>query len=461
MSAGGRRLDGREAGLLARLALPIVMARIGLTLMLVVDNMVVGHYGTDALASFSLGLVLVHTMQTIGLGLLMGGMVEISAAYGRRDMAECGRIWRRALLYALVVGGLGIVIAYQAHGIFLALGQGVALADAAAHISALFAWSLPPMLCYIATIGLLESTGRPYVGVVMLAIANVVNLLLNFVLVDGALGFEPQGAEGAALATLIARLVLAAGTILYVVWVMPGRRGLGRPSLADHRWADGTRQRRIGYAEGMSMGIESGSFALLTLFAGRMGAVELAAYTIAININMMLFMPAVGVGGAAAVRVAQARGRRDGEGMARSGVTGLAVFSGLMLAVALGFMCVPGLISALYTADPALAAVCVPIVAVIGFVALIDGAQRVVANILRGYGEAWLPTTSHLVSYVVVMVPLAWWLGVHFALGARGLIGAIVLASMVSTGLLIFRFRHLAARPPFPTDEQEVSWASS
>ncbi|MFA5120887.1 MATE family efflux transporter [Zavarzinia sp.] len=452
--ASGRRLDGREAGVLARLALPIVMARIGLTLMLVVDNMIVGHFGTAALASFALGLVLVQTMQTVGLGLLMGGMVEISAAFGRGDMAECGRIWRRSLLYAAVIGLAFVVVAHQAPAIFAALGQAPELAASAGHISALIGWSLPPMLIYIASIGLLEATGYPYVGVVMLALANVLNLVLNLVLVDGA---AAMGAEGAALATLIARLVLAAGTVGYIVFLMRERASLGRPSWRDHAWSAGRHQRRIGYAEGMSMGIESGSFSALTLFAGQMGAVELAAYTVAININMMLFMPAVGVGGAAAVRVAQARGRHDGPGMARSGTTGLAVFAALMLTVALLFLAVPEAVTALYTADPALAVVAVPIVALIGFLALIDGAQRVVANILRGYGETWLPTTSHLFSYVAVMVPAAWMLGVHFGLGARGLIAAIAFASVVATALLLFRFRQLAARPQF---NEEVTWAS-
>lgn len=455
------RFDGREALALGRLALPIIMARIGLTLMLVIDNMIVGHFGTGALAGFALGLVLVQTMQTIGLGLLLGGMVEISAAYGRGAHEECGRIWRRSLLYALVIGAAALALAYQSETIFLALGQGPALAASAARVAEVIGWSLPPMLCYIASVGLLEATGRPYVGVILLAVANAINLALNLLLVHGGLGLPALGAEGSALATLLARLALAGGTLFYILRLMPERRGLGRARWSDHGWAAGRHQRRLGYAEGMSMGIESGAFALLTIFAGQIGAVQLAAYTIAININMMLFMLAVGVGGAAAVRVAQARGRHDGPAMAVSGATGLGVFSLLMLAVALLFLLVPEAVTALYTSDPALAAVTGPIVALIGFVAWIDGAQRVIANVLRGYGEAWLPTTSHLVSYVVVMVPAAWALALPGGLGALGLILAITLASVVATGLLLARFHQLAARPLLSPNEQEVTWASS
>ncbi len=197
------------------------------------------------------------------------------------------------------------------------------------------------------------------------------------------------------------------------------------------------------------MGMESGAFAIMVLFAGWLGATELAAYSIAINLNMLLFMLAVGVGGASAVRVAQAYGRRDGAGMARTGWTGVGVYAGLMGLVSAVFLGIPELITVLYTTDTALIEAAEPLVALVGIVVLIDGSQRVVANILRGYGEAWLPTTSHLVSYIVVMIPLGHYLGVTLGQGALGLILAIIVASVIATGLLFSRFIWLAARPQF------------
>jgi MATE family multidrug resistance protein len=450
-----------EAIALARLALPIIMARIGLTLMLVVDNMMVGHYGTADLAAFSLGLNLVHTMQTIGLGLLLGGMVEISGAFGRGSLAECGRIWRRSVGYALVIGAIGLGLTMGAEWLYLSLDQAPDLAHSAARITAIFAWSLPPMLVYLATIMLLESVGRPYVGVWLLLAANVVNLVLNQILVFGLFDLPGLGALGAAWATLIARLILAGSAVGYVLRLMPGRLGLGRASRADHAWRPGARQRRIGYAEGLSMGMESGAFAVMVIFAGQLGALDLASYSIAINLNMLLFMLAVGVGGASAVRVAQAYGRQDAASMARTGWSGVGVYAGLMGVVSAIFLGIPETITALYTTDPALTAAARPLVALVGIVVLIDGSQRVVANILRGYGEAWAPTTAHLVSYLVVMIPLGYYLAVTLGHGALGLILAIVVASIIATVLLFSRFIWLAARPPFFHPKPEGTWASS
>ncbi|MCW2238856.1 MATE family efflux transporter [Azospirillum canadense] len=432
---------------LAKLALPISASRVGQTAMLAIDSMMVGHYGTDALAGFAFGSSVVQTMQIVGLGLLMGGMVEISAAVGRGRLDEAGAIWRRSLVYALAIGLVGLLLATRAPDLLLATGLSAELAERAGRIAMILAGSLPPMLVYIASVMLLEGLGRPAAAVWIMAGANLVNLALDAVLVFGFAGIPALGAEGAALGTLAVRIGVAAAAVGFIVWRLPERTLLGRPALSDHAWAAGRRQRRMGVAEGLSMGIESGAFATMTLFAGWAGARELAAYTIAINVNMLLFMIAVGIGGATTVRVAQARGRDDPAGMFGAAWMGFAVFGAVALAVAIALAAQPGGVLALYTRDPVLAALAVPMIMLIGPVHLVDGMQRLISNVLRGYGETWLPTASHLLSYVVVMVPVGHWLCIGAGFGAYGLVLAIGAASLLATGLLFARFLWLSRRP--------------
>lgn len=415
--------------------------------MLAVDSMMVGHYGTDALAGFAFGSSVVQTMQIVGLGLLMGGMVEISAVVGRGRLDEAGAIWRRSLVYALAIGLAGLLLAAWAPDLFLAAGLPAELADRAGGIAMILAASLPPMLVYSASVMLLEGLGRPAVAVWIMAGANLVNLALDALLVFGVAGLPALGAEGAALGTLAVRIGVALAVVACILWWLPERRALGRPTLSDHGWAAGRRQRRMGVAEGLSMGIESGSFAAMTLFAGWAGARDLAAYTIAINVNMLLFMIAVSIGGATTVRVAQARGRDDPAGMAGAAWMGFAVFGAVAAAVALALAVRPGGVLALYTGDPALAAVAVPLIVLLGPVHLLDGMQRVISNVLRGYGETWLPTASHLLCYVAVMVPAGHWLCIGAGFGAYGLVLAIGAASLLASGLLFTRFLWLSRRP--------------
>ncbi|WP_345773870.1 MATE family efflux transporter [Azospirillum endophyticum] len=422
-------------------------SRVGQTAMLAVDSMMVGHYGTDALAGFAFGSSMVQTLQIIGLGLLMGGMVEISAAVGRGRLDEAGAIWRRSLAYAFVIGLASVGLTAWAPELFLATGLPAALAEQAGRIAMILAGSLPPMLVYVASVMLLEGLGRPAAAVWIMAGANLANLALDAVLVFGFAGLPALGAEGAAFGTLAVRIGIALAAVATILWWLPERRALGRAARSDHAWAAGRRQRRLGLAEGMSMGLESGSFAVMTLFAGWAGARDLAAYTIAINVNMLLFMIAVGIGGATTVRVAQARGRDDPAAMADAAWMGFAVFGAVALAVAMVLVAWPGGVLALYTADPALAAAAVPLIVLMGPVHLVDGMQRLIANALRGYGETWLPTASHLLCYVVVMVPAGHLLCLPAGFGAYGLVLAIGAASLLATALLFTRFLWLSRRP--------------
>ncbi len=437
--------DGSVRELLA-LALPITATRLGITMMLVVDHMVVGHAGTADLAAWALALMLVHTAQNVGLGLLIGGLVEISAALGARDAAGAGAAYRRSLVYAVAIGVLGCLASLFLSPLFAGADLSPAVRAEAERIVLVLGVSLVPMLVFLASVMLLEALGRPWVALWILIAGNGVNLLLDLVLVFGLWG-PALGGEGAAWATLAARIAMAAAALLYVARLLPERAGLGAPSLAEHAWGRGRRQRRLGYAEGASMGIESGSFAAMTFFASRMGAVELAAYSILVNILMFLFTIAVGVGSALAVLVARARGAASPERMARTARRGFVLFVGITLPMAFAMLSGAGAIAGLYTADPALVAVATPLVAVLGFVFVLDGAQRVVGNALRGYGEAWWPTASHLFSYVVVMMPLGWLLGLSMAGGAAGLLVAIAIASVVASALLFARFVFLSSRP--------------
>jgi MATE family multidrug resistance protein len=72
-----------------------------------------------------------------------------------------------------------------------------------------------------------------------------------------------------------------------------------------------------------------------------------------------------------------------------------------------------------------------------------DGGQVVVAQALRARGDNWLPTASHVLAYVLVMPPLAWWLGEHLGRGVGGLMQAIVIASFLSVGVLMLRLGRL------------------
>jgi MATE family multidrug resistance protein len=104
-------------------------------------------------------------------------------------------------------------------------------------------------------------------------------------------------------------------------------------------------------------------------------------------------------------------------------------------------------IAAAYTTEPEVIAVATGALVLSCLFLLTDALQVVIAQALRARGDVWLPTFTHLTSYILVMMPLAWWLALPMGLGVMGLVWAVIIASLLSAGLLGWRFWRLSLRP--------------
>jgi MATE family multidrug resistance protein len=100
----------------------------------------------------------------------------------------------------------------------------------------------------------------------------------------------------------------------------------------------------------------------------------------------------------------------------------------------------------LYTHDVATIAIAGPALALACLMFVPDALQVVTAQALRARADVWVPTGAHLTSYILVMAPLAWWLAIPRGMGVRGLVVAVIAASLLSCGLLLARFWMLSRR---------------
>lgn len=430
---------------LVRLAFPIIIARVGWMTMQLVDTAMVGRYDTNELAFQSMAGTVVGILFVPTMGLMLGALITTANAYGEERYVECGAVWRRAMPYAAILGlGLAVFCMFGEE-ILLALKIEAGIARGAGRVTEIYGYGMPLGIAYIASMYFLEGIKRPIPGVLLMVTANMLNVCLNWVLVYGNLGFPAMGAEGSAWATTILRVFLTAGIVFYI-WFMPGAERYGvrlKPSGGWKAWAE---QRRLGYAAGLSFGIEHSAFMALFIFAGWLGTLAVASMNIVFGVFGFFFMAAAGISSATGVLVGNAWGRRDMGDVAFSGWTGLA-FNGVVLAPAAALLLVvPATIGSLFTDDPAVIAAAVPLYILGGYALILDGAQTVLANALRARHDKWFPTGSHTVSYVFLMAPFAWYLAFAAGHGARGLMESFVVASIVSIVFLIARFAWLSSR---------------
>jgi multidrug resistance protein, MATE family len=434
---------GGQFAALVRLAGPVVLARAGNTVLNLTNLVIIGHAGATELARQSVAFSLINTLQMIGFGLLTGTLVAVAVSFGREEFVECGRAWRRSLSYALGIGILAAVVSGFATELLEVMGQPPEFAAAVGRVTLILGWSLPAQLLFIATSFFLEAIGRPHPGMIAIGLGAAVNGLLCWALVFGQGGLPALGAEGTAIANLIVRVLLAAGLIVYALSFREAAR-FGTRHSGTGGWQSGASQRRIGYADALSLGIESGSFTAMNLFAASLGTAAVGAYAIALSLLSAIFTFALGISAATAVLVGRAYGRQSARGVAFCGWLGIAVNTGVMVLAGLPLLLAPAAIARLYSTDPMVVATAVPLILIIAVTMVGDGGQRVAAQALRGCHDAWFPTALHMLSYVVLMVPLGWALAFGFGGGVTGLLLAIAIASFASLGVLSARFGWIA-----------------
>ena len=193
-----------------RLALPVIAAELGWMSMGVVDTVMVGPLGAAALGGTGIGSVLFVAVGVFGMGLLLGMDTTVSQAFGAGNRAECDH-WLVAGLWVAVLATLplaAVLVVMQRALPFFGFH-----AQVLPHVQAYFpvvALSLPPLLLYAALRRYLQALSRVGVIAFTLVSANLVNVLVNWLLIYGIGPFPELGVVGAAWATVISRVYMVA-----------------------------------------------------------------------------------------------------------------------------------------------------------------------------------------------------------------------------------------------------------
>jgi MATE family multidrug resistance protein len=173
--------------------------------------------------------------------------------------------------------------------------------------------------------------------------------------------------------------------------------------------------------------------------AGHLGAVEVAAHTIAINLASLSFMMPLGIAQGAATRVGNLIGAGDLPGARRAAWVSLALGAGVMGLSAFAFVALREWLPRLYTPELAVIAACAAILPIAAAFQIFDGTQVVGCGILRGVGRVRPAMLFNLLGYWVLGLPLGTWLALRAGYGLPGLWWGLALGlAFVAFGLLAF-----------------------
>ncbi|MEZ5826696.1 MAG: MATE family efflux transporter [Geminicoccaceae bacterium] len=428
-----------------RLAVPLMLGRAGVLMMVTADTVMIGRVAADEVAFYGMGGVPFLVFLIFGIGVLTGAVPLVAQAVGAGRTAECGRIWKLAMLTGGLLGCLGMVVLAHAEWLLTLVGQETSLAAGAAGVTWVLALGQPFLLMHYASASFMEALGRPLPGMMLMLAANILNVLLNWLFMFEPFGLEPMGATGAALGTTIVRMCLFFALAGYI-WFALDRQMYGIGRLGPDAGRLWLKLLRTGFPFGVAQGIETSAFQAVAIFAGWLGTLTMAAYTASMSLIALLYMLTSGLAVATSIRVANALGRMDAEGMRLAANVGFAMTLALTALLAMALWLLQASIAALYLAEPQAARLMMSALWLVGIIAIFDGTQVMLMSVLRGASDTWFPSGLHLIACAIVLAPAAWYGAIGLGFGLQGLLGGMAAGLVVATLLLALRKRTLFAK---------------
>lgn len=421
-----------------------MLSQLGHILVGIVDSIMVGRLGPTELAASSFVNNFMSVFMMFGIGLTYGITPLVAQADGKNDDSKITRLLRHGIILSLVMGLLLVLFLFSVSYLFPYLNQPEEVISIGRPYFFIVASSLFMLLVFQGFRQFSEgmSITKPIMYITI--IANAVNVVLNYLLIYGKLGFPELGLNGAGWATLISRIIMALLIFLFVYRFKKFQKYRGGFDLAAVKASFFRPMLKIGIPTGGQFVFEVGAFAMAAIMMGWLGTIPLAAHQIAISLVSLSYMMASGISAASTVRVGNQLGRNDIPNLKRAGNTSFMMSLIFMAGCSLIYILFNGFFPTLYVEDRTAIEIASSLIIIAGLFQLSDGVQVVGLGCLRGMSDVKVPTIITLVSYWGLAIPSSYIFGFTLGYGAKGIWYGLLVGLTVAAITLYLRFVKLS-----------------
>lgn len=432
----------RQSRLIVANAWPMLVAQLASMGMMVIDTVLLGHFGTEDLAAVAVGSGIYIALILALAGVVQAVSPAVAHFKGAGRETELAATLHQGFWLALFLSVPGVFCLLHPDPLFALSPIDAGVEAKARAYLAVLAWGMPAALLYRTFYAFCVAVGLPRPLMIISLCCTLAHGLLAGVLVTGAWGGDALGAVGCGVSNAaIGWLALAAGAAYMVA-----SRHL-RSFRLLHGW---TRPRldaqmallKLGLPMGLSSFVEISAFTLIALFVAQLGAPIVAAHRVVANLAGICYMLPLSLAVATLVQVGLAAGARDWPRARISAAAGVAVASVLSFLIGLALWLLKGPVIAAYSGDPLVREVSLSLIGYLAAYQIFDAAQTVAAHALRGYKITFMPMLVHLAAFWGVGLFGGWWLAFRTTqpMGAAGFwiasLLSLVFAAMLLGGML-------------------------
>lgn len=284
------------------LGLPIVIGQLGVIILGFADTLMIGHHSTEELGAASFVNNVFTLCIIFSTGFSYGLTPIVGSLYGNRRFAEAGQALRCSLVANVLVALLLTFVMTVVYFNVERLGQPEELIPLIKPYYLVLLASLVFVMLFNGFKQFTDGITDTKTAMWILLGGNALNIVGNYILINGKLGFPELGLLGAGISTLFSRIAMVA---VFAVIVLRSRRFLRyRVGFLRMGWSFPVFRQlnALGWPVGLQMGMETASFSLSAIMVGWLGTIALASHQIMLTISQFTFMMYYGMGAAVAVR---------------------------------------------------------------------------------------------------------------------------------------------------------------
>jgi len=422
------------------LAVPMVLEMLMESIFVIVDIYFVSRLGTDAVTAVGITETIMSIVYSLAVGLSVATTAIIARRIGEKKTDKANEAAFQAIITGLIASSFFAVVGiFFAKDLLIIMGADDSVVNIGySYTSIMFTGNVVIMLLFIIN-AIFRSSGDAIISMVILGIANFLNIILDPMFIFG-FGFIPKmGVEGAAVATNIGR---GTAVIIQLYILFFGTRKI---KLAYRHIKIQIQVIKdiivLSFGSVIQFIISTSSWIILVRIIAEFGSSAVAGYTIAIRIIIFVLLPAWGMSNAAATLV----GQNLGAGKPKRAEQSVWISGGINIAfmgfVSLFLIFYSEFFIRIFINDSEAVAIGAEALKYLSFGFVAYALGMVIVQSFNGAGDTYTPMFINIVSFWLVEIPLAYFLAIYFSFNEKGVFISIIVSETLLTllGIILFK----------------------
>ncbi|RZJ36079.1 MAG: MATE family efflux transporter [Chryseobacterium sp.] len=404
----------------------------------------------EALASVSLGNAVFFSMFVLALGFSFAIPPLVSEAHSQNDRKTINSVFSHGFVINMTVGILLMLLLFLGLPLLYKSGQPVEIIPDTVDFLWIMAISIVPFMAFQTLREVSE--GLSYtIGVTKATIiANVINIVLNYVFIKGLWIFPEMGVKGSALASLIARVFMVVFLYYVLLKEKKTRQYIKDFTLKIEVFSKKMFEKmiRIGFPTALQMFFEVTAFAAAAFICGLISSHDIASHQIALSMASFTFNLCIGFSVASTVMIGRKLGEQNFVELRKVGINNLKIAFIFMCICGIVFILGRNILPTFFTKGEEIEVITLAskLMIIAALFQLSDGIQVTALGTLRGLQDVKVPSIYTFIAYWVITIPLGYFLCVTMEMGAFGMWIALGLGLTISAVMLVMRFLNLSKK---------------